>query len=33
MLAEHLGGTLTLDSRYRGGAKFNLVIPVDYGRS
>lgn len=28
MTAEHMGGTLTLDTDYRGGAKFDLVIPI-----
>lgn len=28
MMAEHLGGSLTLDTDYRGGSKFDLFIPV-----
>jgi signal transduction histidine kinase len=28
LLAEHLGGTLTLDANYSGGAKFDFIIPV-----
>jgi len=28
MVAQHLGGTLTLDTNYTEGAKFDLVIPV-----
>ncbi|WP_197018845.1 HAMP domain-containing sensor histidine kinase [Prevotella sp. P6B4] len=27
MVAEHMGGTLTLDTNYTGGAKFDLIIP------
>jgi signal transduction histidine kinase len=27
MIAEHLGGTLTLDTEYNQGAKFDLIIP------
>lgn len=30
MIAEHLGGTLTLDSDYTGGSKFDLIIPVSF---
>lgn len=26
--AEHLGGTLTLDTAYSGGSKFDLIIPI-----
>ena len=29
MVAERLGGTLTLDASYSGGAKFDLIIPTD----
>lgn len=29
MIAERLGGTLTLDPSYTGGAKFDLIIPID----
>ena len=29
MMAERLGGTLTLDTSYTGGAKFDLIIPVN----
>lgn len=29
MVAERLGGTLTLDTSYTGGAKFDLIIPVN----
>ena len=28
LLAKHLGGTLTLDANYSGGAKFDFIIPV-----
>ena len=28
MVAERLGGTLTLDAGYTGGAKFDLIIPI-----
>lgn len=28
MMAEHLGGSLTLDTDYHGGSKFDLFIPV-----
>ena len=28
MTAEHMGGTLTLDTDYRSGAKFDLVVPI-----
>jgi signal transduction histidine kinase len=27
MVAEHLGGTLTLDTEYKQGAKFDMTIP------
>ena len=30
MIAERLGGTLTLDSDYTGGSKFDLVIPASF---
>lgn len=30
MIAERLGGTLTLDSDYTGGSKFDLIIPVSF---
>ena len=30
MIAERLGGTLTLDSGYTGGSKFDLVIPTSF---
>ena len=29
MIAERLGGTLTIDASYSGGAKFDLIIPID----
>ncbi|SHK30844.1 sensor histidine kinase [Xylanibacter ruminicola] len=29
MIAERLGGTLTLDASYVGGSKFDLIIPID----
>lgn len=29
MIAERLGGTLTLDTSYAGGAKFDLIIPTN----
>ena len=29
MIAERLGGTLTVDANYSGGAKFDLIIPID----
>lgn len=29
MVAERLGGTLTLDASYSGGAKFDLIIPIN----
>ena len=29
MIAERLGGTLAVDASYRGGAKFDLIIPID----
>lgn len=29
MIAERLGGTLTIDPDYTGGAKFDLIIPVE----
>ena len=28
LLAEHIGGTLTLDTEYSGGSKFDLIIPI-----
>ena len=28
MIAEHLGGTLTLDTNYTGGSKFDLIVPM-----
>ena len=28
MIAERLGGTLTLDESYSGGSKFDLIIPI-----
>lgn len=28
MIAERLGGTLTLDTSYQGGSKFDLIIPI-----
>ena len=28
MLAEHLGGSLTIDANYTGGTKFDLIIPI-----
>jgi signal transduction histidine kinase len=28
MIAERLGGTLTLDSNFTGGAKFDFIIPI-----
>ena len=28
MAAERLGGTLTLDTDYQGGAKFDMLIPI-----
>ena len=28
MIAERLGGTLTLDTSYTGGAKFDFIIPT-----
>jgi len=28
MIAERLGGTLTLDADYTGGSKFDFIIPV-----
>lgn len=28
LLAKHLGGTLTLDANYSGGAKFDFIIPI-----
>jgi chemotaxis protein histidine kinase CheA len=27
MVAEHLGGTLALDTEYKQGAKFDMTIP------
>ena len=30
MIAERLGGTLTLDSDYTGGSKFDLIIPASF---
>ena len=30
MIAERLGGTLTLDADYTGGSKFDLIIPVSF---
>ena len=29
MVAEHLGGTLTLDTSYTNGAKFDFIIPIN----
>ena len=28
MIAERLGGTLTLDPNYTGGAKFDFIVPI-----
>ena len=28
MAAEHVGGSLTLDTNYTGGAKFDLIVPI-----
>ena len=30
LVAERLGGTLTIDPGYSGGAKFNLIIPIEH---
>ena len=30
LVAERLGGTLTIDSGYSGGAKFDLIIPIEH---
>ena len=30
MTAEHLGGSLTLDTSYTGGAKFDLIVPINH---
>ena len=29
MIAEHLGGTLTLDTSYTNGSKFDLIVPIE----